>query len=64
MSVILNEVQLHTILKSVDLNIAKLNEQKIIAFFESLGLKHREDIPKNYLDWQTILIVVPTANFK
>lgn len=50
MSVILNEVQLHTILKSVDLNITKLNEQKIIAFFEFLGLTGREDIPKNFLD--------------
>ena len=59
MGVILNEAKLHTILEEIDLGINKLNEQKIIAFFNFLGLKDREDIPKNFLDWQSILIVVP-----
>ena len=59
MGVILNEAKLHTILEEIDLGINKLNEQKIIAFFNFLGLKDREDIPKNFLDWQSIIIVVP-----
>lgn len=59
MGVILNEAKLHNILEEIDLDINKLNDQKIIAFFEFLGLKDREDIPKNFLDWQTILIVLP-----
>ena len=59
MNTIQDEAKLHTFLKSVDSNIEKLNDKKIIAFFEFLGLKDREDIPKNFLDWQSILIVVP-----
>ncbi|WP_291287842.1 hypothetical protein [Flavobacterium sp.] len=59
MGVILNEAKLHTMLEEIDLDINKLNDQKIIAFFEFLGLKDREDIPNNFLDWQTILIVLP-----
>ncbi|PTS90090.1 hypothetical protein DBR27_22045, partial [Flavobacterium sp. HMWF030] len=50
---------LHTFLKSVDSNIEKLNDKKIIAFFEFLGLKDREDIPKDFLDWENILVVLP-----
>ena len=59
MGVILNEAKLHTILEEIDLGINKLNDQKIIAFFNFLGLKDREDIPKNFLDWENILVVVP-----
>lgn len=59
MGVILNEVKLHTIMEEIDLGINKLNDQKIIAFFKFLGLKDREDIPKNFLDWENILVVVP-----
>jgi hypothetical protein len=59
MGVILNEAKLHTMLEEIDLNINKLNDQKIKAFFEFLELKDREDIPKNFLDWKTILVVVP-----
>lgn len=62
MSLILDEAKLHSLLKAVDLNIHKLNDQKIVAFLEFLGLKDREDIPKNYLDWETILIVVPNRH--
>ncbi|WP_394774253.1 hypothetical protein [Flavobacterium sp.] len=46
-------------IKRVDQKIDKLNDQKIIAFFEALGLTEREDVPKNFLEWETILIVVP-----
>ncbi|WP_291143563.1 hypothetical protein [Flavobacterium sp. UBA7680] len=59
MGVILNEAKFHTMLEEIDLDINKLNDQKIIAFFEFLGLKYREDIPKNFLDWENILVVVP-----
>ncbi|OXG07026.1 hypothetical protein BC749_107246 [Flavobacterium araucananum] len=59
MGVILNEAKLHSILEEIDLGINKLNDQKIIAFFKFLGFKDREDIPKNFLDWQTILVVLP-----
>ncbi|TGD56766.1 hypothetical protein [Flavobacterium humi] len=47
------------VIKNIDAKIDKLNDQKIIAFFEYLGLNQREDIPKDYLTWETILIVVP-----
>lgn len=62
MGVILNEAKLHTMLEEIDLDINKLNDQKIIAFFDFLGLKDHEDIPKNFLDWQTILVVLPDRN--
>ncbi len=59
MSIIRDEANLHIILKKVDLDIHRLNDQKIKAFIEFLGLKDREDIPKNFLDWENILFVVP-----
>ena len=59
MSIIRDEANLHIILKKVDLDIHRLNDQKIKAFIEFLGLKDREDIPKNFLDWENILVVVP-----
>ena len=59
MNTIQDEAKLHTFLKSVDSNIEKLNDKKIIAFFEFLGLKDREDIPKDFLDWENILVVLP-----
>ncbi|MDA6071979.1 hypothetical protein NJT12_20350 [Flavobacterium sp. AC] len=59
MSVIKDENKLISTIKRVDQKIDKLNDQKIIAFFEALGLTEREDIPKNFLEWETILIVVP-----
>lgn len=62
MSLILDEAKLNSLIRVVDLNIHKLNDQKIVAFFDFLGLKDREDIPKNYLDWETILIVVPNRH--
>ncbi|OXA91227.1 hypothetical protein [Flavobacterium hercynium] len=59
MTVIKNETRLHSTLKSVDQQIDKLNDQKIVAFFESLGLTERNDVPKDFLKWETILIIVP-----
>ena len=59
MNTIQDEAKLHTFLKSVDSNIEKLNDKKIIDFFEFLGLKDREDIPKDFLDWENILVVLP-----
>jgi hypothetical protein len=59
MSVIKDEDKLISTIKRVDQKIDKLNDQKIVAFFEALGLTEREDVPKNYLEWETILIVVP-----
>lgn len=59
MSVIKDEKKLLGVIKRIDEKIDKNNDQKILAFFESLGLTEREDVPKNFLDWDTILIVVP-----
>lgn len=59
MSVIKDEKKLLSAIKRIDEKIDKNNDQKILAFFESLGLTEREDVPKNFLDWDTILIVVP-----
>ncbi|GAA3782423.1 hypothetical protein [Flavobacterium ginsengiterrae] len=47
-------------LDKIDQRIKLLNNQKINAFFESLGFNEREDIPKDYLKWENILIVVPS----
>jgi len=59
MSVIKDEKKLLSTIKRIDEKIDKNNDQKIVAFFESLGLTERDDVPKNFLDWDTILIVVP-----
>lgn len=62
MSVIKDENTLHSTLKSIDQKINSLNDEKIVAFFESLGLTEREDIPKDFLKWETILIIVPNRH--
>ncbi|TDW51926.1 hypothetical protein EV144_101604 [Flavobacterium sp. 270] len=59
MSTIINENRLHSTFKNIDNKIHKLNDQKITAFFESLGLLEREDVPKDFLNWENIIIVVP-----
>ncbi|MFH6964233.1 hypothetical protein ACHRVK_17730 [Flavobacterium plurextorum] len=59
MGIIRDDRNLHIILNKADLDIHRLNDQKIKAFIEFLGLKDREDIPKNFLDWENILVVVP-----
>lgn len=62
MSVIKDENLLHSTIKQIDKKIDKLNDQKIVAFFESLGLTQREDVPKDFLTWETILVVVPNRH--
>jgi hypothetical protein len=62
MSVIKDEDTLLSTIKRIDHEIDKLNDQKIIAFFEHLGLTERDDVPKNFLDFETILIVVPNRH--
>ena len=62
MSVIKDEDTLLSTIKRIDHEIDKLNDQKIIAFFEHLGLTDRDDVTKNYLDFETILIVVPNRH--
>jgi len=59
MTVIKDVNSLLATIKRIDQKIDKLNDQKIIAFFESLGLTERDDVPKNFLSWETILVVVP-----
>ncbi|BDU25966.1 MULTISPECIES: hypothetical protein [unclassified Flavobacterium] len=59
MSVIKDEKLLHSTIKNIDQKIDKLNDQKIIAFFDALGLTERADVPKDFLKWETILVVVP-----
>ncbi|MBF4515456.1 hypothetical protein IRZ71_03845 [Flavobacterium sp. ANB] len=59
MSVIKDENTLLSTIKRIDEEIDKLNDKKIIAFFEHLGLTDRADVPKDFLKWETILIVVP-----
>ncbi|URM35414.1 hypothetical protein [Flavobacterium anhuiense] len=62
MSTIINENRLQTTFKNLDQKISKLNDQKIVAFFESLGLLGRKDVPKDFLNWENILIVVPNRH--
>ncbi|MBF4491343.1 hypothetical protein IRZ83_02185 [Flavobacterium sp. JLP] len=62
MTVIKDENSLLDAIKRIDEKIDKLNDQKIIAFFESLGLTEREDVPKDFLSWETILVVVPNRH--
>ncbi|KAF2335243.1 MAG: hypothetical protein REI96_16280 [Flavobacterium nitrogenifigens] len=62
MSTIINENRLQTTFKNLDHKISKLNDQKIVAFFESLGLLERKDVPKDFLNWENILIVVPNRH--
>lgn len=62
MNVIKDQEKLLNTIKRIDQKIDKINDQKIVAFFESLELNEREDIPKDYLNWETILIVVPNRH--
>ncbi|WP_144214198.1 hypothetical protein [Flavobacterium anhuiense] len=60
MTVIKNENDFRETLKKIEQSISRLNSQKITAFLETLGLHEREDFSKDYLQWETILIVVPS----
>lgn len=59
---VINREALQDTLKNIDKKIDQLNNQKITAFFESLGLLQRNDIVKDYLNWENILIVVPSRS--
>ncbi|KFF07732.1 hypothetical protein [Flavobacterium hydatis] len=59
MSTIENETLLRRELSVIDKKLNKLNDEKIKLFFNAIGLNARQDIPKDYLQWETILIVVP-----
>lgn len=60
MNIIPDEKDFRQTLQKIDQRISQLNNQKITAFFESLGIHEREDFPKDYLKWENILIVVPS----
>lgn len=59
MAIFENEALLKAELALLDQKINQLDNQKITKFFEALGLASRHDIPQDYLNWETILIVVP-----
>ncbi|MBF7091576.1 hypothetical protein IUY40_08490 [Flavobacterium sp. ALJ2] len=59
MSTIENEALLRKELSAIDNKLNKLNDEKIKLFFDAIGLNKRKDIPKDYLQWETILIIVP-----
>lgn len=59
---VIDREALQDTLKNIDKKIDQLNNQKITAFFESLGLLQRNDIAKDYLNWENILIVVPSRS--
>jgi hypothetical protein len=59
MKAIKDETLLQTQLAAIDNKMAVLNSDKILAFFKAIGLTDN-DIPKEYTEWETILIVVPT----
>ncbi|WJS93422.1 hypothetical protein NYQ10_15120 [Flavobacterium johnsoniae] len=58
----IDKESLQDVLKSIDEKIDRLNRQKITALIESLGLLERNDISKEYLNWETVLIVVPSRS--
>jgi len=58
----IEKTALNNALSAIDKKINRLNDQKITALFASLGLLEREDTPKDYLDWETILIAVPSRS--
>jgi len=62
MDVIKDKTSLQTALSKIDQKIDSLNEQKITAFLYALELTERNDVPKDYMNWQNILIVVPSRS--
>ena len=64
MNIVLDKKVLNTVIQNIDKKINQLNDEKIIAFIESLDLD-KKNVSKDYLNWEMILIVVPTRkNFK
>ena len=62
MNIIAEENLLKDTLKDIDEKIYKLNDKKIIAFIEFLRVSNEININEHYLDWETILIVVPNRH--
>jgi len=60
MNLTIDKADLDRKLMNIDTDIHLLNDQKINLLLESIGLSNREDIPKDFLKWETILIVVPS----
>ncbi|URC11717.1 hypothetical protein [Flavobacterium sp. B183] len=58
-NIVLDKEVLHIVIQNIDKKINQLNDEKIIAFIESLDLD-KKNISKDYLNWEMILIVVPT----
>ena len=58
----IDEKGLQTALSNIEEKMNRLNDEKIVAFFVFLGLDKRDDIPQDYLQWETILIVVPNRH--
>jgi hypothetical protein len=58
MQTIKNETILLGRLNNIDKKIDTLNTEKIKAFFKAIDLD-TDDLPENYTEWETILIVVP-----
>ena len=60
MKILNDETALKMTIADIDQQIAQLNDQKIVALLDHLGLTSRSDVPKDFLRWETILIVVPS----
>lgn len=56
---IIEKERLKNRLSVLDESINSLNDQKILALLESIGILERKDIAKDFLKWNTILIAVP-----
>lgn len=53
-----NETLLLGRLAAIDKKIDTLNTEKIRALFKAMGIEDSE-LPEEYMEWETILIVVP-----
>jgi len=60
MKILTNETALRETIANIDKEMERLNDQKITALLDHLGLTERSDVPKDFLQWETILIVVPS----
>ncbi|MGH2664707.1 hypothetical protein [Flavobacterium sp.] len=61
MNTIKDEADLRKELAAIDIKINQQNDKKIKLFLEAIGLQEKE-LPKEYLKWKTILIVVPNKH--
>jgi len=58
MNAVANENALNTQLETINSKISALNDQKILLLLQAIGFD-LEKLPKDFLQWKTILIVVP-----